>query len=151
MRFLNLILLLVAFFSLQAIANISDYEDVSVEELAAQAEADGEDRMESEEDELPIQEASIPSEVEEEETVTTTQNFQEDAVVSRLQQEMTYLNSEADKVAKAPVVISTNEKSTEKIVDLEEKINFRAAAVRRDDNMAPDEVDASDLDPDIFR
>ncbi len=146
---LNLILLLLAFFSLQALANVSDYEEVSVEDLAAEAEANRDDRYDDEE--MPIQEASIPSDSEEEEVLTTTQAFQEEAVVSRLNQEMTYLNSEADKVAKAPVMVSANEKSTEKIVDLEEKINFRAAAVKREDNMEPDDVDVSDLDGDIFR
>lgn len=151
---LNLILLFVAFFSLQALANVSDYEDVSVEDLAAEAEADRREQMDDQyEEEMPIQEAALPQDdiANEEEVLTTTQTFQEDAVVSRLNQEMTYLNSEADKVAKAPVAVAANEKPTEKIVDLEEKINFRAAAVKREDNMGPDEVDVSDLDPDIFR
>ncbi|MFZ4714331.1 MAG: hypothetical protein ACOYL6_11480 [Bacteriovoracaceae bacterium] len=165
MKYLPLILLLLIFVSLQASAYGTFSPNTSEDSFEAEAEIQDQEQM-NEDGQEEIMEANIPAGqtslddgsdfAEVDEGATPTSVFQEDLVANRLQDEMTYLNREAE--TSAPTLnaqtspgeaASINAKS--KIPDLEEKINFRAAAVKRADNLQPDEVDATDLDGDIFK
>jgi hypothetical protein len=98
---------------------------------------------------------AIDKETTEENDEIQENTFDRDNIALRLREEMNLLetNAQTSKV-ETKVSQATNtstQTSNEKITDLEEKINFRAAAVKRQDNMEIDDVSAEELDGDIFR
>jgi hypothetical protein len=146
MKFLPLILLLLVFISL----NASAYDPYSSESDDEVIEVDPE--LTDEEAQREIESASIPESTPTDSIPADSKPFEQDVIAKRLNNEMNFLSTDSQiaKVATPPQAPSTESTSKSEIADLEEKINFRAAAVKKEDNMRPDEVDATDLDSDNF-
>jgi hypothetical protein len=145
MKFLPLILLLLVFISLKA----SAYDPYSSEDEAIEVDPE----LTDEEAQREIESASIPESTPTEIIPADSKPFEQDVIAKRLNNEMNFLNtdSQISKVANPPQTPTTSTSQKSEIADLEEKINFRAAAVKKEDNMRPDEVDATDLDSDNFQ
>lgn len=97
------------------------------------------------------QEITNQESLEEEET----EEFNKNDIATRLRDEMALLEKSAN-TQNEPTIATTQSKTNtvaldKKVDDLEEKINFRAAAVKKEDNFADDEVSADDLDGEMFR
>lgn len=80
-----------------------------------------------------------------------TTPFNENQTITRLKEEMNYLSTSMG--TKKPLQTKSNAFNKEDLPvdDLEEKINFRSAAVKREDNLEDDEVDATELDGEHFK
>jgi len=145
MKFLPLILLLLVFISLKA----SAYDPYSSEDEAVEVDPE----LTDEEAQREIESASIPESTPTEIIPADSKPFEQDVIAKRLNNEMNFLNtdSQISKVATPPQTLPSSTTQKSEIADLEEKINFRAAAVKKEDNMRPDEVDATDLDSDNFQ
>jgi hypothetical protein len=141
MKFLPLILLLLVFISL----NASAYDPYSSESDDEVIEVDPE--LSDEDAQREIESANIP-----EITPPEAKPFEQEEIAKRLNNEMNFLNTDSQ-IVKAPTPPQSVSEPTNKteIADLEEKINFRAAAVKKEDNLRADEVDATDLDSENFQ
>jgi hypothetical protein len=142
MKFLPLILLLLVFISL----NASAYDPYSSESEDEAIEVDPE--LSDEDAQREIESAGVP-----EITPPGTKPFEQEEIAKRLNNEMNFLNTDSQlaKSPTPPTAVQNAPTNKTEIADLEEKINFRAAAVKKEDNLRADEVDASDLDSENFQ